>query len=208
MVLACGAREKTAAERGWIFGSRPSGLLFTKNLLDLVDQCGIRMAAEPVILGSDLIAHAVAAKLKNAGAGDAMIVDQSRRPDCSLAERFYFRRWARPQYRGGAQAVTLKGARRFSTVAMAQGEQIQGNLLMMCGDLVPNTELALMANLRVDLASRLPVVSAGCQLSQPGWFAAGNVLGGYHGAEWCYFHGRRVARRVAQYLRRTDAPAN
>jgi hypothetical protein len=85
---------------------------------------------------------------------------------------------------------------------------------MICGDLVPNTELALMGNLRVDLASRRAAVGSGYQLraavgsgyqlSEPGWFAAGNILGDYHGAEWCYFNGRRVACQVAKYLRRAE----
>jgi hypothetical protein len=76
---------------------------------------------------------------------------------------------------------------------------------MICGELVPNTGLALMGNLRVDLASRRVVVGSGHQLSEPGWFAAGNILGDYHGAEWCYFNGRRVACQVAKYLRRAQS---
>jgi thioredoxin reductase len=204
VVLACGAREKTAAERGWIFGSRPSGLLFTKNLLDLVDQCNVHVAFRPVILGSDLIAYAASAKLKSAGALDAVIVDRSRGPDCSLPARFFFRHWARPRYRGGAQAVTVAGTACVSTVTPANSNEIRGDLLMICGDLVPNTDLALMGNMRVDLPSRRAAVGSDYQLSTSGWFAAGNILGNYHGAEWCYFNGRRVARQVEKYLRRTN----
>jgi NADPH-dependent 2,4-dienoyl-CoA reductase/sulfur reductase-like enzyme len=84
VVLACGARERTPAERGWINGSRPSGLLFTKNMLDLVDQHEVHVACTPVILGSDLIAHAAAAKLKSAGASDAVMVDRSLRADATI----------------------------------------------------------------------------------------------------------------------------
>jgi len=203
VVLACGAREKTAAERGWIFGSRPSGLLFTKNLLDLMDQGNVHVAFRPVILGSDLIAHAASAKLKSAGALDAIMVDRSRRPDCSLPARFFFGHWARPHYRGGAQAVTVAGTACVSAVTPANGDEIRGDVIMICGDLVPNTELALAAKMQVDLASRRAAVRSDYQLSTSGWFAAGNILGNYHGAEWCYFHGRRVARQVAKYLHRT-----
>jgi len=202
VVLACGARESTAAERGWLFGSRRSGMLFTKNLLDLVDQRGIRLAGKPVILGSDLIAHAVAAKLKLAGASDAVMVDQSRRPDVGLLARLYFRRWASPQYRGGARAIMVTGTRRFACETAGHENEIRCDLLALCGDLVPNTELALMGNLQVEPTTGRPVVSSDFQLSKAGWFAAGNILGDYHGAEWCYFNGRRVARQVANYLRR------
>jgi len=204
VVLACGARERTPAERGWINGSRPSGLLFTKNMLDLVDQHEVHVACTPVILGSDLIAHAAAAKLKSAGASDAVMVDRSPRPDCSLPARFYFGRWAKPHYQGGVHAVTVVGGRSVSAVTPAKGAQVRCDLLVICGDLVPNTELALMGNLRVDLASRRVAVGSGYQLSETGWFAAGKILGDYHGAEWCYFNGRRVACQVARYLRRAE----
>src|ERR1019366_2739064 len=114
VVLACGARERTAAERGWITGSRPRGILFTKNMLDLVDQHELHVTCTPAILGSDLIAHAAAAKLNSAGASDAVMVDRSPRPDCSLTARFYFGRWAKPHYQGGARAVTVVGGRSVS----------------------------------------------------------------------------------------------
>jgi NADPH-dependent 2,4-dienoyl-CoA reductase/sulfur reductase-like enzyme len=204
VVLACGARERTPVERGWVYGSRPSGLLFTKNLLDLVDQHEVRVACKPVILGSDLIAYAAAAKLKFAGASDAVMVDRPLRPDCSLPARLYFGRWAKPHYQGGAEAVTVAGTRFVSAVTPADATQVPVDLLIICGDLVPNTELALAGNLRVGLASRRAAVASDYQLSEPGWFAAGNILGNYHGAEWCYFSGRRVARHVAKYLRRAE----
>ncbi|MDR3676963.1 MAG: FAD-dependent oxidoreductase, partial [Acidobacteriota bacterium] len=187
VVLACGARERTPVERGWIFGSRPSGLLFTKNLLELIDQCKVRVALRPVILGSDLIAYSAAAKLKSIGGSEAVMVDRPSLPDCSLPARLYFRRWANPQYQGGAKVVTVAGTRSVSAVAPANGTKIRGDMLMVCGDLVPNTELALMGNLRVDMASRRVAVGSDYQLSKSGWFAAGNILGSYHGAEWCYF---------------------
>jgi NADPH-dependent 2,4-dienoyl-CoA reductase/sulfur reductase-like enzyme len=205
VVLACGARERTSSERGWINGSRPGGVLFTKNMLDLVDQHEVHVACAPAILGSDLIAHAAAAKLKSAGSADAVMIDRSPRPDCSLPARFYFGRWAKLHYQGGAHQVTVVGGRSVSGVTPAERAPVRCDLLMICGDLVPNTELALMGNLRVDLASRRVAIGSDYQLSEPGWFAAGNILGDYHGAEWCYFNGRRVAGQVAKYLRRPEA---
>lgn len=207
VVLACGAREKTGVERGWVYGSRPSGLLFTKNLIDLSDRHEVHFRSRPVILGSDLIAFAVAAKLRSAGASDVVMVDRSPRPACSLPARFYFRRWARPHYQGGAHAVTVAGTHSISCLIWTNGARVSADLLIMCGELVPNTELAVMGNLQVDHASHRVSVGSSYQLSEQGWFVAGNILGSYHGAEWCYFNGRRVAHHVANYLRRVHAPA-
>jgi hypothetical protein len=54
--------------------------------------------------------------------------------------------------------------------------------------------------LAIELPSRQLQLARGQALSQPGWYAAGNVLGGFHGAQWCYFNGRRVARAVSRFL--------
>ena len=59
---------------------------------------------------------------------------------------------------------------------------------------------ALLGGLAVELPSRQLQLARGQALSEPGWFAAGNVLGGFHGAQWCYFNGRQAARRVANFL--------
>ncbi len=80
------------------------------------------------------------------------------------------------------------------------GKNIPCDGIVICGELIPNSELALNGNIKVELHSRNPVVAEDYQVSEPGGFAAGNILGGFHGAEWCYFNGRRVARAVANYL--------
>jgi len=199
VVLACGARERTPAERGWIAGSRPGRVLFTKNLLDLAERNDLRTADRSLILGSDLLAYAAAAKLREAGAAETVMVDRRKRPDCSLPARLYFARWTRPAYHSAAQ-VRLSGRKAISGVELPDGRQLPCGRLILSGDLAPNSELALMAGLAVELPSRRPVVRAGYQLSEPGWFAAGNMLGGSRGAEWCYRNGVRVAACVAHYL--------
>lgn len=201
VVLACGARERTPAERGWITGSRPAGVFFTKNLLEMLDRHGSRPGRRAVILGSDLVAWSAAAKFKAAGAQEAILVDQSPRPECSLPARVYFRRWVRPQYCGVQGELRLAGARRVSGVSFPDGTQLSCDALIISGELTPASELALMAGLPVELASRRPLVDRRYRFSAPGWFAAGNILGGSRGAESCYRNGLRVARSVAEYLR-------
>jgi len=204
VVLASGARERTPAERAYITGSRPGRVLFTKNLLELAAKSTLPSAESPVILGSDLIAYALSAKLKAAAAAEAAIVDRSRGPQCSLPARIYFRRWAKPSYYH-AHEVRVAGRRSVSAIGLPDGRQLRCDRLLISGELTPSSELALMAGLRVELRSRRPVVNSSYQLSEPGWFAAGNILGGNHGAEWCYRNGLRVAACVARYLRSVRA---
>jgi NADPH-dependent 2,4-dienoyl-CoA reductase/sulfur reductase-like enzyme len=200
VVLACGARERSLAERGWTTGSRPGGVLFTKNLLDLLDRNEAWSAGRPVILGSDVIAYAAAAKLAKAGTPKVAIVDQRGSAECSLPSRIYFSRWGRPRYHGAAGPVAVSGERSIEALRLLDGTELPCDRLVVCGDLAPNSELALMAGLRVQLPSRRPVADSKYRLSEPGWFVAGNILGGERGAEWCYHNGRRVAASVAAYL--------
>ena len=156
----------------------------------------------PVIIGSDLIAYAAAAKLKSAGAANAVVVDNRRRPQCSFFERLYFRRWSQPIFHGvDVKSVEVVGTKTASGVRLSkEDELIPCDGIVLCGELIPNSELALQGNLKVELPSRKPVFRRDYQLSESGWFAAGNMLGGFRGAEWCYFNGRRVARAVTKYL--------
>ena len=202
VIMACGSREKTLSERGWLTGSRPIRVFFTKQLLQLIDGNDLLPMHNPVIIGSDLIAYAAAAKLKSAGSLEAIIVDNGRGPKCSYVERLYFRQWTQPSFRSSAfKSVEVVGSKTASGIRLSKDSNlIPCDGIGVCGELIPNSELALQGLLKVELPSRKPIVGRYYQLSKPGWFAAGNMLGGYHGAEWCYFNGRRVARAVKNYF--------
>ncbi len=200
VVLAAGAREQTPAEKGWLAGARTSRISFTRHLTGWLERHGLLPARKPVVMGSDLIAYSAAAKLREAGSDEPVMIDQRRSPGAGLFERLFFRRWTRPDWSGGVTAAEIKGDRSAAGVQSSDGQEWPGDGVMVCGELVPNTELALLGGLAVELPSRQLQLARGQALSQPGWFAAGNVLGGFHGAQWCYFNGRRVARAVSRFL--------
>ncbi len=196
IVLAAGAREQTSAEKGWLVGARTSRVSFARHLTGWLERHGLIPARKPVIMGSDLIAYSAAAKLREFGSDEPVMIDQRRRPGAGLFERLFFRRWTRPDWSGGVTATEIMGDRSAAGVRSSDGQEWFGDGVIVCGELVPNTELALLGGLAVDLPSRQLQLASAQALSQPGWFAAGNVLGGFHGAQWCYFNGRRVASAV------------
>jgi thioredoxin reductase len=201
IVLACGAREQTLDELGWLGGSRLGRIYYGKSVLELLDQHGTVPVRRPVIIGSDLNAYAVAAKLKTNGAANSTMLDTRRKPKCPLHTQLYFRRWeSRPNFIGGIQTARLTGRGTVSALHLDDGRVLSCDGIVLSGDLVPNSELALMAQLDVAIPSRRPRVDSMYRLSAPGLFAAGNLLGGFHGAEWCYFNGLHAARSVARYV--------
>ena len=133
IIFACGAREMTLAERGWITGSRPERIFFTKHLLDLIDNHHRLPFQKSVIFGSDLIAYAAAAKLTAAGASDSILIDTHRRPRCSLPERLYFRRWGKPTYHGSVKSLQVVGSHAPSAVKLADGTLIPCDGIVISG---------------------------------------------------------------------------
>lgn len=200
IVMACGSREMTLAERGLLLGARPGKVYFTKNLLDLIDANNCFPIGNPLIIGSDVLAYAVAAKLQAAGSSCPIIIDKSPRPKCNFFQRLYFHRFRKFEFRGSIHSIDVLSSALPSAIKLSNGEIIECDGIVVSGDLIPNSELALTTGLEVQLPSRKIVIDKDYQLSKSGWFAAGNMLGRSRGAEWCYFNGMRVARSVANYL--------
>lgn len=201
VVFACGAREKSAAERGWIVGDRSARQLFTMQLLQLIDGCGALPLERPTIIGSDLVAYSAAAKLCAAGAERALLVDQRSHPAASVLERLFFRRWCRPTWHAVSGDLTVAAGDPTMGLPPDCGYH-DGDGIVLSGELIPNSELIVAAGLAVKQPSRIPVRVDRNELSSPGWHIAGAAKGGFHGAYWCYRDGLRAASAVADYLRR------
>jgi thioredoxin reductase len=200
VVLACGAREKSLAQRGWLAGHRPAGVFYTMQLLDLLDGDGCLPMSQPVVLGSDLIAYSAAAKLRSHGAGNATLIDRSFHPAATLLERLYFRRWCKPEWNGVREKAEISGSSRVDAICLDGENKLGSDGVVASGSLVPNSELAVEAGLGVLMPSWRPVMRGGYQLSHAGWFVAGNMMGGFRSAQWCHSNGLRVGKAVAQYL--------
>ncbi|MBN2013331.1 FAD-dependent oxidoreductase [candidate division KSB1 bacterium] len=202
VVMACGARENSSIELGWLSGTRTGRTFFSKTLLELMDHHNVLPIKQPVIVGSDLNAYAAAAKLRTMGASNATILDTRSRPKSPLYSRIYFQRWkSYPKYHGKVKSARFIGNGAASAIEVNNSMTIPCDGIVLSGDLIPNSELAMLAHMNVEVHSRKPVVNSDYQLSEPGWFATGNILGGFHSAEWCYLHGKRVAKFVATYLK-------
>jgi glycerol-3-phosphate dehydrogenase len=200
VVMACGARERTSSERGWIVGHRGTRQFFTMQLLQLLDGCQALPLERPAIIGSDLIAYSAAAKLRAAGSQEAIMLDKRSRPATRLWERLYFGRWSHPLWQSVSDVLAIPAA--SPTGLYIGSDQTDCDGVVLSGELLPNSELAIAAGLAVTQPNRIPVRRGRHELSEPGWFVAGAELGGFHGAEWCYRNGRQAAHSVTRYLSR------
>jgi NADPH-dependent 2,4-dienoyl-CoA reductase/sulfur reductase-like enzyme len=198
IVLACGGREKNSTERGWIYGSRPDRVYFTMNIIDLMNRDGMHSLKDPIIIGSDILAYAAALKLEGEKTTPTRMIDKSARKINPL-ERLFLKKWINPDWLGQVAKASIQGFVLPNSVVIDQKE-LSCDGVVISGALVANSELALVGDLGVELPSRKPVLSRDQMFSAPGWFAAGNMVGGIHGGYWCYLNGRKVAGYVKKYL--------
>ena len=203
VLFACGAREKSRSERGWIVGQRPARQFFTMQLLQLIDGCHALPMKRPLIIGSDLIAYSAAAKLRAAGANEPLMIDRGRQPVAGQLERLYFRRWTHPNWRGPTEEVCIVDPMLVDEVRLDQRREACDGVVIS-GELLPNSELIAAAGLEMSSELRIPTRRGANLLSAPGWFVAGAEVGGFHGADWCYRDGRRAAKSVVKYLARAS----
>ena len=199
IVLATGAREQSASERAWLAGDRRARVFQTMQLLELLARDKEPRLQRPVVVGSDLIGYAVAAKLAVAGAREVQLVDVTRRPRTMLPARLYFRRWVRASWRSVGDMI-LESGRDGQMVKLDGGDEVPCDAVFVTGQLVPNSELLIPAGFAVKSPTNVPVTGTHGQLTAAGYFATGNLLGGFRGGQWCYHNGLRVAKAVRRYL--------
>ena len=88
---------------------------------------------------------------------------------------------------------TTKGDNRTGQLRFQDGRQVACDALVVSGQLVPNAELLVEAGIATKPPFHIPLMGSRGHLSSSGCFAVGNLLGGFHGGQWCYFSGRRLA---------------
>jgi len=201
ILLACGARESSLAQRGWICGHRPAGIFFTNNVLELLDGTDRFDAGSVVFVGSEVTTYATAAKLARRGTRQITVVDKVSGPRCVLPKRAFFYYWKRPGWLGGMDHVNIEGDKVIQGLTAApSGHRIPAGKLIISGDFLPNSELLADAGLPVDPRTRLAAGVQRWRIDNTGIFLAGNILGNSWGAQWSYLSGYLAAGRIAAFL--------
>jgi hypothetical protein len=178
VVLATGAREATAAERGVVAGHRPAGVVFSNHLLELegLDSAGA------VFAGAGLVA-------RGAAAGHSF---GSRPARLALLPGDEHPLLGALWFGGGppnwdVDRVQVWGPRgRVERLDVGAARGVEADLLILAGGLVGCDELAFAGPLG---------------LRDPGVVLAGNAALASYPAWLCYLHGKlRVARKVKGIL--------
>ena len=199
VVLATGCRERPRSAR-LVPGSRPTGVMTTSTLQQLVHLRGQRVGRRAVIVGAEHVSFSAVATLAHAGASVAGLVTELPKHQSLGA----FRAGAAVRYRAPVWSRTrlsaIHGAERVESVELTELESgsrrnVECDLVIFTADWIPDHELAVMAGCDLDSGSLGPLVDQALRTTTPGVFAAGNLLHPAETADICALDGRHVAAR-------------
>ena len=215
ILLATGCRERPRAAR-LIPGKRPQGIFTTGSLQRFVDERRLPVGKRAVIVGAEIVSLSAFMTLKGAGLDVAALITDLPQP------QFYFpyqpMKWAlldmtsRTPIFTSSRVSRILGSRRVEGVELVhlqtgQRETIACDALVFTGNWIPEHEVAREGNLAMNSGTRGPQIDAQFRTSQPGVFAAGNLLRGVETAATSAMEGRYAARHIHQFLERNGWPA-
>ncbi|MFM9370851.1 NAD(P)/FAD-dependent oxidoreductase [Streptomyces sp. Da 82-17] len=203
LVLATGARERSRAAR-LVPGTRPAGIYTTGELQQAVHRFGQYIGRRAVVVGAEPVAYAALDTLRRAGvAVVAQLTDFDRPQVPPLRAADARLRHAVPLLtRTTATEVLGRGRVTGARIRHADGRtaRLPCDTLVFTGDFIPEAELAREAGIRLDRATRGPLVDTDFGTDVPGVFAVGNVLHAVEPAVAVAAEGGAAAAAVRRFL--------
>jgi len=201
ILLATGVRESTRAAR-LIGGTKPGGILSTGALQGMVYLNHQRPFQNPVILGTELVAFSAIMTCRHLGIRPVAMIEPGPRATAPFPSALY------PRLRGiplhlNTTLHAIHGATQVTGVTLRQGARtwdLACDGVIISGQFRPDNALLRGSHLAIDPATLGPEVDQFGRCSDPGYFAAGNLLRAVETAGHCWAEGRSVAHAIARAL--------
>lgn len=197
VLLATGVRETSRATR-LVGGEKPGGVISTGALQGLVYLNQQRPFRRPVILGTELVAFSALLTCRHAGIRPIAMIEPGDRITAVAPVGMLARVMSVPVLLQ-SDLLAVHGRTRVDGVSLSTPKGVQrldADGVIVSGQFRPDASLLRGSTLEVDPASGGPVIDRWGRLSDPAYFAAGNILRGVETAGWCWTEGRRVAKAI------------
>jgi thioredoxin reductase len=204
VVLATGARERPRTAR-LIPGDRPSGVYTTGQLQNLVHLHHGVPGRRAVVVGGELVSWSAVVTLREAGTQTVLLTTAYPSPESYAAFNLGGRLALRVPVATRTRVVRIIGRPRVEAVEtenVGTGERqiVECDTVIFTGDWIPDHELARLAGIELDDATRGPLTDTALRTSRAGVFAAGNLLHPVDTADVAALDGRHVADQVVAWL--------
>ena len=209
VLLATGVRERPRSAR-LIPGRRPQGVFTTGSLQRFVYEHKLPVGKRAVIVGAERVSLSVVLTLMHAGVRTLNMVTELPEHQLYLpiflpAKILFADILARAPILTNTRVSNIFGHQRVEGIEVTDLESgetqvIECDTLVFTGDWIPENELARKAGVKTGKPELGPQIDSRFRTSQPGIFAAGNLLRGVETADWAALEGRSAARSIARFL--------
>lgn len=203
VMLATGAREMPRSAR-LVSGERPAaGVLTTGALQAYIAYHRLMPFRRPLIVGSELVSFSAVLSCLTHGARPVAMIEPDGQP---LARKPFtlFPALAGIPFHAGADLVDIRGTGRVeaATLRLSDGSlrTLACDGVLFTGRFTPESALLLQSPLGVAPGSRGPAVDQAGRMSNPLYFAGGNLLRAIETGGWAFREGRAVAAALAADL--------
>jgi thioredoxin reductase len=208
VLLATGVRETSRAAR-LIGGEKPAGVLSTGALQGMVYLNHQRPFSQPVILGTEMVAFSALLTCRHARIRPLAMIEPGPRITARKPAHWLALVMGVPILLN-SDITAIHGKTRVQGVTLATPtgpRDLPADGVIVSGRFRPDAALLRGSHLQVDEGSGGPVIDRWGRLSDPAYFAAGNLLRGVETAGWCWSEGQRTARAILASLEsRLPAP--
>lgn len=202
IVLCTGVRESSRAQR-LIGGERPSGVLSTGALQNLVYLKRMRPFHRPVILGSELVSMSAIETCRHLNIRPVAMVESRERIIARRLFELYLKLRNVPLITH-ANELRIVGRDRVICVSYVDESgtpgQIETDGVIVSGRFRPESALLRQSHIELDSGTGGPVIDQYGQCSDPAYYCAGNLLRAAETSAWCWLEGIHSAQRIAKDL--------
>jgi glycerol-3-phosphate dehydrogenase len=213
VLLATGVRERPRSAR-LVPGDRPQGIFTTGSLQRFVYEHELSVGKRAVIIGAERVSLSVVLTLLHAGVRAASMITELPHHQLYLpiflpAKVLFADLLARTQILTNQRVTNILGRQRVEGIEITdlnsgKTRLIDCDTVVFTGDWIPENELARRADVKTAQPGSGPQVDSHFRTSQPGIFAAGNLLRGVETADWAALEGRSAARSMARFLENAE----
>jgi len=202
VILAMGTREASRHAR-LVSGARPFGIMTYGALQRYIHFAGLLPFRSPVVVGTEWVSFASAHTMRKHGMNPALMIEEHDRTTAPEAISFIASKILKTPIQCGARLRRILGKHTVEGVEIernGEANSVDCDGVVFAGRFVPESHLVAGGHLDYDSGSGGPITDQHQCLSDPAYFACGNLLRPVMASWVCFREGAQAARFVQMSL--------